>query len=110
MSTNKTPILNLHSWAGIDKVDYRELNENFNWVEDAIGGSAKYKNGTGTFPTGNTSFTITDAFITANTLVTICPKAEKVGFWIVDSYAGYFTITSDKAETADVAFDWGAIK
>ena len=45
--------------------------EKANW-----NGRAVFKNGSSTFPVG-TTHTITDAFITTNTLITISPTAEK---------------------------------
>ena len=75
----------------------------------AWNGKSNFKNGSGTFPAG-TTHTVTDAFITVNTLVIISPTAEKQGVWAVNSAAGSFTITSDRAEPTAVTFDWGAVK
>ena len=75
----------------------------------AWNGKASFKNGSGTFPAG-TTYTVTDAFVTTNTLVTVSPTAEKKGSWSVNSANGSFTITSDTAETTGVTFDWGAVK
>lgn len=71
---------------------------------------AEFKNGSNTFPSGQTTFTITDAFITANTLVTIIPKGEKQGVWSGVSNDGNFVITSDTLEINAVPFDWGGVK
>lgn len=77
---------------------------------EAIGNNAKYKNGSGTFTANGTTYTVTDAFITANTLVIVSPTSEKLGSWTVASTNGSFTITSDATETTAVTFDWGAMK
>jgi hypothetical protein len=69
-----------------------------------------FKNGSGTFTSGETTYTVTDAFITANTMVIVSPTSEKLGSWSVESSAGSFTITSDETETVAVTFDWGAVK
>jgi hypothetical protein len=74
-----------------------------------IDGKALFKNGTGTFPT-DVTYTVTDAFITANTQVIVSPTQEKQGAWSVTSTTGSFTITSDTTETSTVTFDWGATK
>jgi len=73
-------------------------------------GAAQFKKSSGTFPSGGTTHTVTDAFITANTLVIVSPTQTKLGSWSVSSAAGSFTITSDATETASVTFDWGATK
>lgn len=70
---------------------------------------ASFKNGSSTFPAG-TTHTVTDAFITANTLVTVIPTGTNTQNWIVDSTAGSFTITAEAAEPSSVTFDWGALK
>lgn len=69
---------------------------------------ARFKSGTGTFTTRGTTHTITDAFCTAASLVTVCitGTVEPQGVWIVDSQSGKFVITSDTTETADVTFDY----
>ena len=85
-----------------DSDDIQALNE-------LVSTKASFKNGTSTFPSG-TTHTVTDAFITASTLVTISPTTEKQGVWTVDSANGSFTITSDTSETTGVTFDWGAVK
>ena len=51
-----------------------------------------------------------DAFITANTLVTVSPTGTKTQSWTVESTAGSFTITAEAAEPSSVTFDWGAVK
>lgn len=78
-------------------------------LQNALESKASFKSGSGTFPAG-TTHTVTDAFITAATLVTISPTAEKQGVWAVDSTEGSFTITSDMEEPVAVTFDWGAVK
>lgn len=71
-----------------------------------------FKNGSDTFSSGQTTKTVTDAFITANTQVIISPDPTKelAGGWSVVSAAGSFTITSTAAETQNIDFDWGATK
>lgn len=71
---------------------------------------ALFKNGSGTFALGDTTYVVTDAFITANTLVVASPTQATIGLWSVDSAAGSFTITSTATETSTVTFSWGAIK
>ena len=71
--------------------------------------AAQFKRGSGTFPAG-TSYTVNDAFITADTLVTVIPISEKRATWTVESTTGSFTITADSAESNPVTFDWGAVK
>lgn len=80
------------------------------YVDTQVGTKATFKNGSGTFPSGQTSYQITDAFITTNTLVVISPTQTKVGTWTVASASGSFTITSSATETSTVTFDWSAIK
>ena len=70
---------------------------------------AKFMSGTGTFPAG-TTYTITDAFITADTLVTVSPTGDKTQNWSVVSNNGNFVITAEAAEPSSVTFDWGAVK
>ncbi|TCX53827.1 hypothetical protein [Dehalobacter sp. 14DCB1] len=79
-------------------------------VASVANNKASFKNGTGTFTSGGTSYQVTDAFITANTMVTVSPTGTKVGSWTVQSYDGYFIITSDATESSGVTFDWGAVK
>lgn len=55
-----------------------------------------------------TSKTVTDAFITANTFVTIIPLSNPAGILTVNSNAGNFVVTSTKSET--LTFKWSAIK
>ena len=89
-------------------VEWDNLSDDLKSRSGGVG--TVYKNGTGTFPPG-TSCTVTDAFITASTLVFISPDDTlKQGTWEPTSYAGYFTITSNTAETSSVSFDWGAIR
>lgn len=37
MSTNKTPVLNLHSWVGTDKFIRAEFNDNFSVIDEQVG-------------------------------------------------------------------------
>lgn len=69
---------------------------------------AKFKQLSSTFTTRGTSQTFTDAFCTASSLVTvvITSAVKPQGIWTVNSANGSFTITSDKAETADITFDY----
>lgn len=69
---------------------------------------AKFKAGNGTFSAGGTSQTFTDAFCTAGSLVTVAitSVAPPQGVWTVESADGSFTITSTKAETDDITFDY----
>lgn len=48
MSTNKTPVLQMHSWEGFDYVKRQEFNENFDKIDTAIGNAV---------PKANPSFT-----------------------------------------------------
>ncbi|MEG0181736.1 MAG: hypothetical protein RR657_07575, partial [Peptostreptococcaceae bacterium] len=75
-----------------------------------LGEKATFKNGSGTFPINQTTFTVTDAFVTVNTLITVIPKTEKNGTWSVVSNNGNFVITSDSIETVAVSFDWAGVK
>lgn len=68
------------------------------------------KTGSSTFPSGGTTFTVTDAFFTATTYPLVSPTQPKIGSWSVASAAGSFTITSDSIETATVTFDWAGVK
>lgn len=81
-------------------------------LQSTIGSKALYKNGSGTFSSGGTTCTVTDAFITAATQVIVSPDpaVELAGSWKVVSAAGSFTITSTETEPVDVNFDWGATK
>ena len=79
-------------------------------VDAKLDTKAEFKNGTDTFTSGGTTYTVTDAFITIDTLVTVIPTSVKLGNWTVESSNGSFTITSDVAEPSSVTFDWGAVK
>lgn len=68
------------------------------------------KKGTGAFTLGAASKLITDAFCTANSLVTVLVTGTSLGEWSVNSAAGSFTITSTLTETADVAFEYTIMK
>jgi hypothetical protein len=92
----------------LDKVDVVEIDVGN--LNDLVSTKASFKNGTGSFTAGGTTYTVTDAFITANTMVIVSPTGTKLGSWSVVSNAGNFVITSDKTETVAVAFDWGGTK
>ena len=67
--------------------------------------------GSDTFPLGETSYVVTNAFITLGTWVDVSPDlTNKQGTWTVVSANGYFTITSDATETSNIGFDWRATK
>lgn len=55
-----------------------------------------------------TSVQINDARITAATFVSIFPVGTKLGTWSVESFNGYFTVTSTSSENC--AFKWSAVK
>lgn len=69
---------------------------------------AKFKKGNGLFIDNDTAQTFTDAFCTADSLVTISITSVTLpqGTWSVESGAGTFTITSTVAESADITFDY----
>ena len=69
--------------------------------------SALFKNGSTFFPSGGTSCTVTDPFITTNTQVVVSPTGTKIGTWTVTAWPGWFGISSDATETSPVTFDWG---
>lgn len=94
--------LNTHSH---DNIYYKKSE-----IDTAVNSKASFKNGTGIFIKDKNSITIEDTFITDNTLITVIPTSDKIGFWVVDTYDGYFTIVSDKIETEDVNFTWGGVK
>ena len=79
-------------------------------IQTQLDGKALFKSSTGTFASGSTTYQVTDAFITAATLVFVNPTQTPIGAWSVSSTAGSFTITSTATETATRTFDWGAIK
>lgn len=66
--------------------------------------------GTGAFPGGGTTDTVTDSFITANTFVVVSPTGTKVGEWSVVASAGSFTVTSDATEDSGATYDWVGIQ
>jgi len=70
--------------------------------------TAAFKKSNSSFTDNDTAQTFTDAFCTADSLVvvSISSATQPQGYWIVDSAAGSFTITSDTAETADITFDY----
>ena len=57
MSTSKTEHLNLHAWAKNDQVLMEEFNENFQKLDQEVGGCARAYTGTytgtGTYGSGN---------------------------------------------------------
>lgn len=124
-SQNKTPNYNLNQWEGTEYPLRTDFNDDNAKIDAALGRinqnldkMAQFKNGTGTFPASATSYQVDDAFITASTFVTIAPTSAKENFWDVDSYDGYFIITSkdggtteaEIAEPVDVTFHWSAMK
>lgn len=70
--------------------------------------TAKFKKSNLTYTTRGTTQTFTDAFCTADSLVTVSITSSTIpqGVWKVDSANGSFTITSTVAETADITFDY----
>lgn len=65
----------------------------------------KYSNSS--FTDNDTAQTFTDTFCTAASLVTIYNLGGTPrGAWTVESFAGYFTITSTLAESADITFNY----
>lgn len=71
---------------------------------------AKHKNGTGILLANEKTIKIVDDFITTDTMVTIAPMTQKIGLWKVESFYGYFIVTSDIEEMYNVSFVWGATK
>jgi len=69
---------------------------------------AKFKKGNSSFTDNDTAQTFTDAFCTADSLVTVSITSATLpqGTWIVESAAGTFTITSTVVESADITFDY----
>ena len=82
------------------------LTKDFAYISKAV----QYMQGSGTLTAGVSSYTVTDAFISPTTRVDIEPTSTKLGTWAVNSFAGYFTITSTVTETTAVTFDWSAMK
>lgn len=79
-------------------------------LKEQINGVAKYKNGSGVFPSMQDSVIIEDDFITDSTMITIIPTDEKIGCWTVESFDGNFVVTTDISELKDVPFTWGGVK
>jgi hypothetical protein len=75
---------------------------------DANPNNARFKTGSATFTDNDTAQTFTDVFCTSSSLVTIAitSPAPPQGVWSVESSSGSFTITSTKAESADITFDY----
>lgn len=71
---------------------------------------SKYKSGDGVLASGQNSAKVIDNFITADTMINVVPTTERIGYWEVDSYNGYFIITSDTIEPASVNFIWEGTK
>jgi hypothetical protein len=69
---------------------------------------AKFKASNSIYTNNTTSQVFTDAFCTANSLVTvvITSVTKPQGLWSVDSAAGSFTITSTVAESTDITFNY----
>jgi len=69
---------------------------------------ARFKKGSSSFTDDDTEQTFTDAFCTADSLVTVSITSATTpqGVWSVESAAGEFTITSTVAESADITFDY----
>jgi len=61
---------------------------------------------TGIFASGATTYQKTDSTVTANSLVDVYAQGTTIGQWSVESYAGYFIITSTKTETSNVNFSY----
>lgn len=70
----------------------------------------EYKKGTGTFSSGLTTYNVNDAFVTSNTMITVTVTGGKTGYWSVESFEGYFKITSDATEKTSVTFIWEGVK
>lgn len=81
-----------------------------NKIKTQLDGTCKFKKSTGTFAAGGTTYTVTDSFITSDTMVILSPTSNKNGFWSVNSSNGSFIITSDDIEPIAVTFEWTAIK
>lgn len=97
------------NWKANESVYYNDLNDTFNVVASANG---YYKSSSATFTDNDTSQTFTDNFCstTALVLIQITSGTTSQGLWKVDSASGSFTITSTKAETNDIPFNYFIIK
>lgn len=71
---------------------------------------SKHKNGTSLISAKTKTQKVVDEFITSETMVVIAPLIMKLGYWTVESFKGYFIVTSDVDEEHDVSFVWGATK
>lgn len=60
----------------------------------------------GTFALGDTTYQKNDATVTANSIIDVYAQSAPVGAWTVESYSGYFIITSTKTETSNVDFKY----
>jgi hypothetical protein len=60
----------------------------------------------GTFASGANSYVMTDATVTANSIVDVYAQSTPVGLWKVVSTGGSFTIFSSAVETVNVAFKY----
>lgn len=70
------------------------------------GGQVKVAPRSGTFPAGQTTYTINDADITATSRVDVYDDGTAIGSWVVDSYDGYIVITSNATETSNVPLEY----
>ena len=105
--------------SGVTPTDHNSLSgiqggtagARFHLESDAGAFNALYTQGSDTFPLGQLTYTVTNAFITALTDVNINPDpTNKIGVWSVESFAGYFTITTDIVETSNISFDWSGVR
>lgn len=72
---------------------------------------AMYYRSSAVFPSGQTSFTVTNAQVQESSLIIIISDlANRVGTWEGTSHDGGFTISSDIPEAFNIGFDWGAVK
>lgn len=60
----------------------------------------------GTFASGSNSYVMSDAEVTADSIIDVYAQTEPVGFWTVESASGQFTINSSKTETSNVVFKY----
>lgn len=91
----------------IEQVSPNGLHSVISATANTAGSTTTYELvGSGTM--SGTSVTVTDAFITSSTFVTIIPLSTPSGILSVNSNAGNFVITSTKSET--LTFKWSAVK
>ena len=60
----------------------------------------------GTFASGANSYVMTDATVTANSIIDVYAQGTPVGAWTVSSTGGSFTIYSSQVETSNMAFKY----